>query len=253
MALQHLRSSTANKRPTPAGMSDGQLALNTNDGSPGLFFKDSNSALVKVGPVHVGTTAPNATPGTGGSSGNAVGEQWLDTSGANPVLKIWNGSQWVDASPQGGGGTSGKILQVVTGTYNTQTNFTTTTMTDVGLSASITPSSTSSTVLAIVNLSGLKVGNPNNSINFQLLRGSTVIAGGGQYNNFWANGTTNAVSEITTPTKLITYRDSPSSTSSLTYKVQACARSASTTVTLNLNDGGNAAAGSTLILMEVAA
>ena len=94
MALQHLRSSTANKRPTPAGMSDGQLALNTNNASPGLFFKDSNGALVKVGPVHVGTTAPNATPGAGGSSGNAIGEQWLDTTGGTYVFKTWDGSAW---------------------------------------------------------------------------------------------------------------------------------------------------------------
>jgi hypothetical protein len=94
MALQHLRSSTANKRPTPAGMSDGQLAMNTNSGSPGLFLKDSSDALVKVGPVHVGTTAPNASPASGGQSGNTVGEQWLDTSGSTYVFKIWDGSAW---------------------------------------------------------------------------------------------------------------------------------------------------------------
>ena len=75
-------------------MSDGQLALNTNDASPGLFFKDSNGGLVKVGPVHVGTTAPNASPASGGATGNTKGEQWLDTSGTNPVLKIWDGSAW---------------------------------------------------------------------------------------------------------------------------------------------------------------
>jgi hypothetical protein len=94
MALQHLRSSTANKRPTPAGMSDGQLAMNTNSGSPGLFLKDSSGALVKVGPVHVGATAPNASPASGGQSGNTVGEQWLDTSGSTYVFKIWDGSAW---------------------------------------------------------------------------------------------------------------------------------------------------------------
>ncbi len=62
MALQHLRSGTANKRPIPTVMSAGQLAINTNEGSPGLFFKDSNGDLVKVGPVHVGTSAPNSSP-----------------------------------------------------------------------------------------------------------------------------------------------------------------------------------------------
>ena len=62
MALQHLRSSTAHKRPIPTAMSAGQIAVNTNEGSPGLFFKDSNGDLVKVGPVHIGTTAPNSSP-----------------------------------------------------------------------------------------------------------------------------------------------------------------------------------------------
>jgi hypothetical protein len=94
MALQHLRSSTADKRPTPAAMSDGQLAMNTNLASPGLFLKDSNGDLVKVGPVHVGTTAPNATPGAGGQAGNSKGELWLDTTGSDYTLKTWDGIAW---------------------------------------------------------------------------------------------------------------------------------------------------------------
>jgi hypothetical protein len=94
MALQHLRSSTADKRPTPGAMSDGQLAMNTNLASPGLFFKDSNGDLVKTGPVHVGTTAPNATPASGGQAGNSKGELWLDTSGTDYTLKTWDGSAW---------------------------------------------------------------------------------------------------------------------------------------------------------------
>lgn len=92
MALQHLRSSTANKRPVPGSMSDGQIALNTNNGSPGLYFKDSGGALVKTGPVHVGTTAPNST--AAGQTGNSLGEFWLDTAGSNALLKVWNGSAW---------------------------------------------------------------------------------------------------------------------------------------------------------------
>jgi hypothetical protein len=75
-------------------MSDGQIAVNTNATSPGLFFKDAGGAIIKVGPVHVGTTAPNSSPAAGGSTGNSVGEQWLDTSGGGYVLKIWDGSAW---------------------------------------------------------------------------------------------------------------------------------------------------------------
>jgi hypothetical protein len=92
MALQNLRSSTADKRPTPGSLSDGQIALNTNTASPGVFFKDSGGSLIKVGPVHIGTTAPNSSPA--GSTGNAVGEQWLDTTGGGYVFKIWDGSAW---------------------------------------------------------------------------------------------------------------------------------------------------------------
>jgi len=92
--LQLLRSNTANKRPDPTALADGRPAVNTNAVSPGLFFKDSAGNLVKVGPVHVGTTAPNASPASGGATGNSLGEQWLDTSGGVYVLKIWDGSAW---------------------------------------------------------------------------------------------------------------------------------------------------------------
>jgi hypothetical protein len=75
-------------------MADGQLAINTAAASPGLFFKDAGGTLVKVGPVHVGTTAPNATPASGGQAGNSIGEQWLDTAGGRFVFKIWDGTAW---------------------------------------------------------------------------------------------------------------------------------------------------------------
>ena len=92
--LQHLRSSTLNKRPNPASMVDGQVAINYASGSPGMFFKDSNGSLVKVGPVHVGSGAPNVSPASGGTAGNSLGEQWLDTSGGTYVFKIWDGGAW---------------------------------------------------------------------------------------------------------------------------------------------------------------
>ena len=64
MAIQNLRSSSAHKRPIAEVLSAGQIAINTNQASPGLFFKDSNGDLVKVGPVHIGTSAPNSSPAT---------------------------------------------------------------------------------------------------------------------------------------------------------------------------------------------
>lgn len=94
MTLKHLRSSTADKRPQASGMADGQLAINTASGSPGLFFKDTNGSIVKIGPVHVGSGAPNVSPASGGTTGNSLGEQWLDTSNGNYVFKIWDGGAW---------------------------------------------------------------------------------------------------------------------------------------------------------------
>ena len=108
MAIQNLRSSVANKRPVAASMSDGQIALNTNATSAGLFFKDASGNLIKAGPVSVGTSAPNSSPA--GSSGNSVGEIWLDTSGGGYVIKIWDGSAW-----QSGGLTSADIGVTVQG------------------------------------------------------------------------------------------------------------------------------------------
>ena len=92
MAIQNLRSSVANKRPVAGSMSDGQIALNTNATSAGLFFKDASGNLIKAGPVSVGTSAPNSSPA--GSSGNSIGEIWLDTTGGSYVIKIWDGSAW---------------------------------------------------------------------------------------------------------------------------------------------------------------
>ena len=94
MTIQHLRSSTANKRPTAAAMSDGQLAVNTNATNPGLFFKDADGNIRKTGPVFIGTSAPNSSPASGGSTGHAVGEQWLDSTGGVYVHKIWDGTAW---------------------------------------------------------------------------------------------------------------------------------------------------------------
>lgn len=95
MALQHIRSGTANKRPVASSLADGQLAINYQADSPGAFFKDSAGNLVKVGPIHVGPTAPNVTPA--GSSGNSLGEGWLDNSGVDAILKVWDGTAWTPA------------------------------------------------------------------------------------------------------------------------------------------------------------
>ena len=95
--IQLLRSGVAYKRPAVAPLLDGQAAVNINAAEPGLFFKDSAGlALIKIGPTAVNTTgfAPNSN--AVGSTGNSVGETWLDgrAAFANPVMKVWNGLSW---------------------------------------------------------------------------------------------------------------------------------------------------------------
>jgi len=94
--IQVLRSSVAQKRPSPASLLEGQPAVNINVAEPGLFFKATDGTLFKVGPVAITSTgsAPNAA--ASGPSGNVPGETWLDgrNTFSNPVLKVYDGTQW---------------------------------------------------------------------------------------------------------------------------------------------------------------
>lgn len=105
--LKHLRSSTADKRPTASGLADGQLAINTASGTPGLFFKDSAGNVVKVGPVHVDATAPNASPA--GSAGNSIGEMWVNNTTTIPGLHYYTGAAFVNLTPSGTTTTPGLV------------------------------------------------------------------------------------------------------------------------------------------------
>jgi len=88
----HKRTDTASKRPTAAQLDIGEIALNYDSATPGLFFEDDAGNVRKVGPTEVGTSAPNSSPG--GSSGNSTGEMWVDTTGSNHLLKYYNGTSW---------------------------------------------------------------------------------------------------------------------------------------------------------------
>ena len=103
--IQILRSAVLKKRPDPTQLLSGQPAVNINATEPGFFFADdTGSTLFKVGPCAVGATAPN-TGATGpvGTLGNTKGELWLDTSTSTPypgpVLKVWDGAQWINCFP----------------------------------------------------------------------------------------------------------------------------------------------------------
>ena len=98
--IQFLRTDQAQLRPDPNVLANGMPLLNFNEQEPGLFFKARDGSLFKVGPTAVGELAPNS--GANGFAGNTVGEAWLDTSGLVPMLKIYDGVQWVPSSDPGG-------------------------------------------------------------------------------------------------------------------------------------------------------
>ena len=112
--------------------------------------------------------------------------------------------------------TTGKLLQVVQGTYNTQTNITSTTLQTLGLSASITPSSTSNKIKVTLTLPIRRgSGASNSGAQVQLTRGGSGIANV-KYNFGYQQG----ASEEFDASVSFCYLDSPSTTSSITYGVK---------------------------------
>jgi len=110
---------------------------------------------------------------------------------------------------------SGSVLQVVQGSTTTEaTHTSTSTFTDTGLSASITPSSTSSKILIAVNQHcfATRYGG-----SLKLLRNTTGIWEHGESYGFYLDPNTNINARLF---QSFNYLDTPSSTSALTYKTQ---------------------------------
>jgi hypothetical protein len=139
---------------------------------------------------------------------------------------------------------AGSVLQVVHSTYTTQQSSTSTDYADTNLSASITPTSSSSKILVIVSHNGNLVTGAQNAIsNFRLLRGSTPLI-----NEFAAVGNSLNNIEVVYGAASASYLDSPATTSSTTYKTQFKNKYGAGTVFTNAYD-----AAATMTLLEIAA
>lgn len=112
----------------------------------------------------------------------------------------------------------GHVVQVTSDSLNTAVSTSGTSFADTGLSANITPSSTSSKIFIVCNL-GLVSTSTSDGILFKLLRDSTEIGQGtgGTQNRFMA-AYMNANNEFYSYSN--SFLDSPSTTSSITYKLQ---------------------------------
>lgn len=144
----------------------------------------------------------------------------------------------------------GSVLQTVQVTSTTEVVVNTNTYTDIGLTASITPSSISNKILVLTNIECYVPGS-GNGFGIQLLRGASVVwnpsphDGTGPYYNYSGSG-----GGIWGNSALM-YLDSPSSTSSLTYKIQGRPYNSATN-SARFQTLGNTPGGSSMILMEIA-
>ena len=221
-------------------------------GSGMLKASSGNTATASAGTDYV---APGATTTSGLTMATArlLGRTTAST-GAIEEITVGTGLSLSGGSLTATGG-NGKILQVIQATKTDTASVTGTTFTSL-FSASITPSSSSSTVLVLVTLN---VGGATN--NWPLIRltrsSTTLLQGDAASNRVRVTTVCGAPNSATSTSAAISYLDSPASTSALTYNIEVASQSTGT-IYLNrsVTDTDTTAfqrGASTIILMEVAA
>ncbi len=197
-------------------------------------------------PVFATTTTRDAA--FGGTGEKTLAEGQFAYIEANNTTQYYDGSAWQSL-------VTSKFGQVVNvskvDTFTTQS----TSFVDVtGLSATITPTSASSTVLVMVNM---KWANNNNysSIGI-LLRGATNVGGGTPSGNRPAAILGASATNLGADAGTTIFIDTPATTSATTYKVQARVDSGNGTFYLNrTNDDSDVASrprfASTITLIEI--
>lgn len=140
--------------------------------------------------------------------------------------------------------TAGTVLQVVQATTTTYVTANSTTYVDTTLSASITPSSTSNKVLVLIN-QAIGTSGAGNVGGIRLVRNSTDV-------QTWGFGVFYTGSSDLYGYSSNNYLDSPSSTSSVTYKTQINRQGGSGTTRVQYSDS-NGSQISTITLLEIAA
>ena len=144
--------------------------------------------------------------------------------------------------------TTGKVLQVLQATKNDIASTTSTTFTDVsGLSVSITPSSASNKILVFATVMTANVFG-SSSVKLNLLRDSTILGEG-------STGTQKASigNYGYTHSSALNWLDSPSTTSSTSYKIQFATDNSGNPIYVNRNGiDANYTGSSSITVMEIA-
>ena len=140
---------------------------------------------------------------------------------------------------------TGSVIQVVNGTRATYTTTSTNVFVTTGLTASITPSSTSSKILVFANVVGLSKTN-NASCMLRLYRNAASIVGFENYGAMTGTTTFNSIG-----TCAVNYLDSPATTSATSYTVYFASVANNASVAVMDWSTSNADATSTITLMEI--
>jgi hypothetical protein len=158
------------------------------------------------------------------------------------------GLKWATA---GGGG---KVLQVVSAQLTTNTTISSTTMTDTGLTATITPTLATSKIWVVITMPfWMERSSSVNGAGFNLLRGSTVIREQQASNQTtWHNFSGISFAQFVGNFPL-NYLDSPSTTSATTYKVQAATWDTSSGGTISVPHKNTPVPAAVITLLEIGA
>ena len=215
----------------------------TGGTSAGLYYPAANTVAITTSGVNAltisstqaATFAGNVTiTGTSAHTGNA---SFSNITATGTLATASQGIAFASLP-------TGSVLQVVNAVYTTGVSTTSGTLSDTGLTATITPKFSTSKILVLVNQNGgVKTTGTNNSIQLYLLRNSTAIAAISER----AGLTTNSI-DMYLETLSISFLDSPATTSAVTYKTQYATFAPPNLIYLQL-----VGCASTITLMEIAA
>ena len=200
----------------------------------------TSTDLVKDGAVAIETLGDSIDASLVDLKGGTTGQVLAKASGTDMDFS------WT--TPSAGGG--GKVLQVVHGSYATETASSTTTYADTGLTATITPTSATSKILVIVSQQGVMkyIGSSGQAVQIRLVRGATTILKMSDSSGYTANSGTNNIGSVSA-----SYLDSPATTSATTYKTQFAAYVASAAAYVQHYLADTTSPVSTITLMEIGA
>ena len=230
------RSSTANTN-TRLGIGTTGQVLSVVGGVPAWATSDDANAIQNA----LLTTTGDTIYASGASTPARLG---IGSTGQ--VLTVAAGvPSW--ATPAAGGG---KVLQVVQGTLTGIASRNATSFGDTGITVSITPSSATSKVLVLGNVSGATkaVGNSGAKLALQLMRTTTAILDMSDSNGYTGTSLDNVIGTVG-----FTYLDSPATTSATTYKIQFASGVSGQNVYINDYRDASDTTVSTIVVMEIGA